>query len=534
MTTIEAQHTYRPYRAPERDGAVVVDPALDDVRSLLRESRAAAQQWDIELCGQSLADWRRSGRADLLAAAQAYTASYRECPATDPAAPIVMAGHQPEIFHPGVWFKNFALSAIGRRASATAINLVVDNDQNRSSGIRVPSRIDGRVTWQNIPLDTAPGGIPFEQQRITDRGVFDSFAERVRVAVAGIVPNPMVDRLWPHAIAAADRCGNMACTLAQARHSLEAELGLQTLEVPLSVVCRGRAFAAFALSLLGQLPRLQRCYNDAVADYRRAHHIRSTGHPVPDLAEHDNWLEAPFWLYSDAAPQRRPLWAKQQGDALLLTDRARVQITVDVSLENPAAADQLLEACRRSDVKLRPRALSTTMFSRLLLSDLFLHGIGGGKYDQLTDRIIELFFGVRAPVFSVLSATLRLPEAPSQSGVEEVRRIRQQLRQVRFGPERVASAEELPAELVEKKQRLLSAIPPRGRKQRWHDEIAEVNQRLTEHASATRAVLDQRLRDATQQLGAANILRSREHPFCIYPEAYLVPLLKRLAAEVVA
>ena len=37
-------------------------------------------------------------------------------------------------------------------------------------------------------------------------------------------------------------------------------------------------------------------------------------------------------------------------------------------------------------IKLRTRALTTTLFARLVLSDMFLHGIGGAKYDQVTDR----------------------------------------------------------------------------------------------------------------------------------------------------
>ena len=35
-------------------------------------------------------------------------------------------------------------------------------------------------------------------------------------------------------------------------------------------------------------------------------------------------------------------------------------------------------------IKLRSRALTTTMFVRLFLADAFLHGIGGAKYDEVT------------------------------------------------------------------------------------------------------------------------------------------------------
>ena len=62
-----------------------------------------------------------------------------------------------------------------------------------------------------------------------------------------------------------------------------------------------------------------------------------------------------------------------------------------------------------SPLKIRSRALITTLWARLVLGDLFLHGIGGAKYDQLTDLLIERFFGLTPPGFMVLSATLHLP-----------------------------------------------------------------------------------------------------------------------------
>ena len=62
--------------------------------------------------------------------------------------------------------------------------------------------------------------------------------------------------------------------------------------------------------------------------------------------------------------------------------------------------------CRRerasadSDVNnLRPRALTLTLFARLCLGDFFIHGIGGGKYDEVTDAIIRDYFGVEPPAY---------------------------------------------------------------------------------------------------------------------------------------
>ena len=54
-------------------------------------------------------------------------------PPTDPRGLIFLAGHQPELFHPGVWFKNFALGDLARRYQATAVNLVIDSDTVKST-----------------------------------------------------------------------------------------------------------------------------------------------------------------------------------------------------------------------------------------------------------------------------------------------------------------------------------------------------------------------------------------------------------------
>ena len=48
------------------------------------------------------------------------------------------------------------------------------------------------------------------------------------------------------------------------------------------------------------------------------------------------------------------------------------------------------------------------MFARYLLGDLFLHGIGGAKYDELGDEVSGRFFGFEPPGYLTLSMTLWL------------------------------------------------------------------------------------------------------------------------------
>src|SRR5258705_10713563 len=75
------------------------------------------------------------------------------------------------------------------------------------------------------------------------------------------------------------------------------------------------------------------------------------------------------------------------------------------------AAAHLTQWLRRNALRLSPRALTLTMFLRLFVVDQFVHGIGGGQYDQVTDRIIASHFQLAAPRFAVASGTMYLPEA---------------------------------------------------------------------------------------------------------------------------
>ena len=115
-------------------------------------------------------------------------------------------------------------------------------------------------------------------------------------------------------------------------------------------------------------------------------------------------------------------------------------------------------------VKIRSRALMTTLWARLVLGDLFLHGIGGAKYDQVTDVIVERFFGLQPPGYMVLSATLHLPVDRPAASVPDEATVHRQLRELDFHPERFVSSESSAevAALVAEKRRWVSAADDAG------------------------------------------------------------------------
>ncbi len=532
VTRGPAQPTRTPefheYRAPREHGEALISPSLSQASALIRDNQALLRTHAI------FDSLRSRARGQLIDDAIRYTSSYRDVSWLDRGAavdrPILMAGHQPAIFHAGVWFKNFALSHLAGATGSTAVNLVIDNDVASGSTVRVPT-LDPETrlaAYRLIPYDRAGGGVPYEQTTIDDREVFDRFDSEVREAVATLVRQPCVTQLWKHARTAIERCGVAGCALAQARHGLEGELGLRTLELPLGVVCRNAAFAEFVLMILGELPRFRRCYNDAAQGYRKAHHIRSSAHPVPDLAEDGDWFEAPLWIYGNDSPARKAAWARMSDDEIVISDRGTRELRFDVRY--PKLAAEHLASLLGPNLKLRPRALLTTMYSRLVLSDLFLHGIGGGKYDQLGDMITRSFFMIEPPRFMVVSATVKLPGRPADNSAEALRGVQRALRDTEYQPERFADRFELDSGAMRRKQELLAAVPERGNRRQWHQELERVNQELSRPLQPFRDQLRDQLTAARRRAASNSLLSSREHPFCVFPLNYLVetygPLLR--------
>lgn len=447
-TRLMSDLKYRRLRAPADDGAALVDPPLESAARLIEQNRALSADWRYDCQGRRLESMVFGARAELHAEARAFTGAYRNtqfAPPLTPVTPFILAGHQPELFHAGVWFKNFLLSKLGRPTESVAINLLVDTDLVRKVAISVPAKTRGATAIESVAYDTGSEAVPYEERPILDDWLFESFGERAADAnetarVDGHEAyQPVLGELWGEAAKAVERQGEsrrLGLVLAEARHALEERFGLTTLEIPLSLVAQTTEFRWFAVHLLCQLPRLWRVYNTALAEYRQANRIRSNTHPVPGLQEHDDWLEAPFFVWTKDDPRRRHLFVRQTRTALILSDRQGWQLEIDNPAEGkPDRAIERLAAAEERGIKIRPRALITTMYARLLLSDLFIHGIGGAKYDELTDLIIRRFFEIEPPAYMTATATFRLPIERPEVTLADVERCRLRIRETRYRPE---------------------------------------------------------------------------------------------------
>jgi hypothetical protein len=190
-------------------------------------------------------------------------------------------------------------------------------------------------------------------------------------------------------------------------------------------------------------------------------------------------------------------------------------------------------------VKIRSRALITTLWARLALSDLFLHGIGGAKYDRVTDRLIETFFGVTPPGIMVLSATLYLPAERPQATAEQLRDVRRELRELSYHPEKYlgdyrfpdAEATARAKALVDEKQRWIrTPVTPENAYMRWNC-FRRINSQLQPWVAQRRQQVLERQSQTQRALRHEKVLGSREYGFCLYPESDLKDFLARATSQ---
>lgn len=525
------------FLAPRESGTHLMHPATSDLLTVLQTNCDNREQIRLDFFGMSFESLSQLAREECYQAAvdytgQAVTNLQAKVPQKlDSTLPILMAGHQPQLFHPGVWFKNFTLNHWAHTLHAAPINLIIDSDLCRTVSIRVPTCDGGSplnsasnpIRVETIAYDTPSLAVPYEERTIADRSIWNSFADRVQSAIQPLVSKPLITQFWPIAQEIAQTNNNLGDCLAKARHRMEHDWGNQTLELPLSKVCDTRSFRRLMLHLLVNCQRFRQDHNASVTEYRQANRIRNHAHPVPNLGCDGEWFETPFWMWSSENPVRRALWCKVDSTSITLTNHDSFSTTLPISgsSRSESAVELALEKLselREQGIKIRSRALLTTMVARLFLSDLFLHGIGGAKYDQVTDGIMERFFNVTPPAYAVLSGTLHLPIERSTASGKSLRSINQQLRELTFHPERfVTESDGEIGRLVAQKRDAIRIEKTLPNARERHKQITQANEGLQKYVADQRAALESQLQPAQQSLRETAILESREYAFCLFP-----------------
>ena len=522
------------YRAPREHRVALIVPRPAQLPQVVEANRELLASYDFHILGRPVQPLRESARRSLLVIPYNCTLNARLGGGRiDPSSIIILTGHQPALYHPGVWLKNFLAGHLVQAIGGVAINLNVDNDEAHQLTIKAPVIKDGRVSVVEAAYLQPTGGLPYED--LGEELLKDGVADELRQLGVAAPLCEAVQDYWYRLDGARGR-KSYARVVTCARHQLERQAGLDNLETLVSDMARLAQFRCFMLDVLANLERFHEAYNGGLRMFREVHHETNPAQPVPNLGRDVPRWEMPFWVWRTGSVRQR-LWAERRDDRFLLfidgQDGPFVEIERRLLADGGRAAIDRLNEAEAQGVKVRPRALTLTLFARLFLGDLFIHGLGGAIYDKVTEEIIRSYYGVEPAQAVMATGTMLLPLESLQASEMDRLKLLRRLRDVKHNPHRLmdvrARSDPAASMLIEERR---SLIQPRGktsteRSTAWH-RLREVNRMLAGRIDGEPQTTRRRLRDVEDKLAQNALLKNREYTFALHPRSELIDFYREV------
>jgi hypothetical protein len=511
--------TLQQLTVPEEKNTIFVSPDFTGWPSLLLENTLILQK-HLDLS---------KPRRELLDIAENYTQAITlTSPSKNTIKNIIATGHQPTWHHCGILAKNLITACFAENTGGCSIHLVLDHDACDTA--LVFPQIDNSGTWhfdkiaiehgQNLlPLELRP---PPPQEKI----------EKLINSIAHLLPNQFCSNIWSeylkHKAGKMPSFRNIADFITCFQSTLNSALGFNMMYLPVSQLSESDAFLDFAASIIADSLNFVRSYNNAISRHieeKKLHSSETIRLLTVDYSE--NLVELPFWLLPPDG-ERMPLYVK--------TDKSG-KIRFGETFVNVDSPKNLKNAIRQSNCRLRPKAVTLTLFTRLFLADWFVHGIGGALYENITDHILNEYYKIKNLRFGVSTATMTLPIFEhTNSTTESIAELKHSLQKAKHNPERfineyLINKEPVISLLAEKKRLVQTAkdrsLSPETRKSAF-TLIFSVNKNLAKYAGEKLHSLDKKIKLVQNRIQSDHVLNYREYFFGLFPEKILKDVTQKI------
>ncbi len=155
---------------------------------------------------------------------------------------------------------------------------------------------------------------------------------------------------------------------------------------------------------------------------------------------------------------------------------------------------------------------------RIFVSDLFIHGTGGAKYDEVTDFIITNWYGFEPPKLAVASATLHCG-IERENPAKKIDEIKETLRNIEQHPDRMGHlAQEDIGPLIARKIKLIYeiSIAAPAEKKELGIAISELNKKMSKAFTVAKNDLGKNLRRLEKAEEEYTIATKRDWPYFLY------------------
>lgn len=315
-----------------------------------------------------------------------------------PGCPLVMTGHQPNLFHAGIHYKYELTERFCREQNLLGVSVMLDTDVGHPGAFDMPERPGERRDWatngRTRETLALPHGALFRNAKVGD-----DIGERIEHVVGEfryVTSDATADRVQRQLEPYRDLVGvSMMDANAIVRRAAGHHRHL--LEVPMSDVVSLDPVRRWLESIVARGRSLSERYNRALHAWRQQNKVRGNANPFPDLAAQSGATELPVWGVDLEAGRRYSVWAQEDVRGI---DRIGY---------NPESTDGTSTAPRElvripDEFVLVPRGALISATFRGVCSDLFVHGLGGESYDRFTNDWYQEEFGRELPAYTVASA----------------------------------------------------------------------------------------------------------------------------------
>ncbi|MEM9416496.1 MAG: hypothetical protein AAGA29_13620 [Planctomycetota bacterium] len=428
----------------------------------------------------------------------------------DPTRPVIATGHQAWFWHPGILAKDLAMSAASERLGTQPVHLVVDHIANPAMAIDVPVRRGDAVEVEVLRLGQDDLAVGTGRRAPLEPGALREAVERFE---SGLDGEPLVDLSVlrnADALIADTDARSLADTITALQLAWMRPMCGDVFVLRTSQLSRLASFEAMVGRMVSDARRCVAEYNKAVARVPKAG-------VAPLLVERDR-VELPLWVIGIDGSLGR-VFAD-------LADSTPILTREDSTPIDSVATDGAMH------LPLAPKALALTAYMRSTVCDLFIHGTGGGLYEQITERWWRGWAGEKLAPLTVVSADVTLDlEVPvaTSAELEKTVWLRHHL------PHNVDRFAEDPATLdpalLAEKRAILAGDPAdhdSSAKRETGRRLRTINRALADAHTELLTDAAAAVARARQGLANARIANRRDWCFQLYPPEKLAALRQAL------
>ncbi len=468
--------------------SITIEPSPRHWDALIEDAQTSKAEQT--LFGESLQSWSIRSRNEL---------GIQEC------STVIGTGHQAAFWHPGILAKYLAAEAfadVHRKdlhvSPPSILELVVDQDTNDPLQFRAPAKskkndalvvqdivlgnATNRERYTELPLASCP---PVEPKEIESRGA----------GAATCLLEAALGEQATHANTLAEQVTFANQQIRQSTFSKggQSHVATNCATVYATALPTTSLWKHLLKSMLDDPIRMAKAYNAAVSEFPNA--------KMKPLEITADSIELPVWIIDEETGDR-----------------------------NHAFAHDFDSSDGAENISVWPRALLMTGLVRLLLVDVFIHGLGGKNYDQVTEHWFKNWLGVTLAPMVAVSADVWLDFGITPASPEDIHQARWYRHHLQYNLDR--ESESKSARNEAKKRALLDRINelPRRSAARYaaYLELQVFQEDLREKHANVLSAADNEIKNREQAHEHRRIIEDRTWAFPLYPKATLQELDRQI------